>query len=68
MTKISQWFTDTFGGAGKWILLGIMGVGLIIMIVTFFLVIKYFKYVVIGLVVMLILAIIGSLLYKRCKK
>ena len=68
MNKISQWFTDTFGDAGKWILLGIMGVGLVIVVVTFFLVVKYIKYVIIGLVAIFILAIVGLILYKRFKK
>ena len=65
MDKISSFFNSIFGSAGKWVILGILGLAVIMVIITFAFFIKYFKIILIVASIVASLAVVGFIVYKK---
>ena len=64
MKKIADFFNNTFGKVGKWILLSFMCLAIILGIVLFAFFIKYFKIAMIVIGVLGALAFAGFMVYQ----
>lgn len=65
MDKIAEFFNGLFGTAGKWVMLGCLGVLVILGIVLFSFVVANIKWILLGASVILVIVGVGLFLYKK---
>jgi len=58
---------DLFGGATKWVLIGVIGFVAIIAIILFAFVIQNIKWILLGCGIALVIAIVAIVVYKKLK-
>lgn len=65
MQKVIDFFNNTFGSIGKWILLGIFGLVVILGIVLVSYVLVNLKWILLGASILIVIAVVGLILYKK---
>jgi len=65
MQKVIDFFNNTFGSEGKWIMLAVLCVVIILAIVLFSYVIANLKWILLGAAILVVLATVGLILYKK---
>lgn len=65
MQKVIDFFNNTFGSAGKWIMLAVLCVVIILAIVLFSYVVVNLKWILLGAAILVVLAAVGLILYKK---
>jgi len=67
MQQIIDFFNNTFGSIGKWIMLAVLCVAIILAIVLFSYVIANLKWILLGAAILVVAAGIGLIIYKKLK-
>lgn len=65
MQKVIDFFNNTFGSIGKWILLGVFGLVVVLGIVLVSYVLVNLKWILLGAGILIVIAVVGLILYKK---
>jgi hypothetical protein len=67
MQQIIDFFNNTFGSIGKWIMLAVLCVAIILGIVLFSYVVANLKWILLGAAILVVVVGIGLIIYKKVK-